>query len=108
MVIYLLCVGAKLGSRGININKSEDSSSISDISNLEIPLYNEEPEAQRGRVICQMLIQRKTHAFQEVDECFKEKKSRESEEEEVGEMSDEGVVVEEKLYPEFKVACLGG
>ena len=40
-------------------------------------------------------------------ECFKEKKSRESEEEEVGEMSDEGVVVEEKLYPEFKVACLG-
>lgn len=56
MVIYLLCVGAKLGSRGININKSEDSSSISDISNLEIPLYNEEPEAQKGRVICQMLI----------------------------------------------------
>ena len=56
MVIYLLCVGAKLGSRGININKSEDSSSISDTSNLEIPLYNEEPEAQKGRVICQMLI----------------------------------------------------
>lgn len=48
----------------------------------------------------------KNPCFQEVDECFKEKKSRESEEEEVGEMADEGVVVE-KLYPEFKVACLG-
>jgi len=46
MVIYLLCVGAKLGSMGININKSEDSSSISDISNLEIPLYNEDTSLQ--------------------------------------------------------------
>lgn len=56
MVIYLLCVGAKLGSRGTNVNKSEDSSLILDISNLEIPLYNKEPEAQIGGVICQMLI----------------------------------------------------
>lgn len=47
-VIYSLCVGAKLGSKGTNINESEDSSSISDISNLEIPTCNEEPEAQRS------------------------------------------------------------
>lgn len=43
----------------------------------------------------------------EVDEHPKEKKSRESEEEEVGETADGGVGMGEKPYSKFEMACLG-
>lgn len=58
LVAYFLCIGAELSSRGTNINRLGDPPSISnlDISILEILLYDEEPEAQRDRVVCQILI----------------------------------------------------
>lgn len=47
----LTCVGVKRDPRGTKIKKIRRSILNLDISNLEIAIYNEEPEARRGRVV---------------------------------------------------------